>query len=101
MTSDYSKLLVSVSDRASTEGVVSGRFGTSLTMGLIPSTSDIRPTDIIVTSGLEETIPRGLLVGVIDEIQDTPGEVFKEAIIRPAVSYQRQKIVSIITVNQE
>ena len=76
--------------------VVTGRFGLSLEVDLIPQTEKIELGHIVSSSGLEEHIPRGLLIGDVREVKNSSRELFQTAFVEPAVDYNTLTIVSII-----
>lgn len=96
LTSDFSRLLVQISDKPNIEGVIRGDLGARLLMELIPSSANLEPDDIVVTSGLEDRIPAGLLVGTIDSITEEPGDVFKEAIVEALRPYTKLSVISVV-----
>jgi|GEM_PF-3942419 len=96
LTSDFSKLTVSSAESQETTGLVIGSLGNSLTMQFIPNTTNLEAGQLIVTSGLESTIPRGLVVGLVNTISTPESTVYKIASIKPTVNYQNYFLVSII-----
>lgn len=64
-----------------TSGLVSGSFGTGTTMDLIPKTERIELGDTVITSGAEELIPKGLVVGTIREITTQSNDLFQSAVL--------------------
>jgi rod shape-determining protein MreC len=71
--------------RSRQEGLVSGTLGSNLIMRYLPEEADIKINDIIITSGLNQTYPKGLLIGtVIDAGRELSG-LSRFAVIRPAV----------------
>lgn len=97
LTSDFSKLTVSSAESQETTGLVIGSLGNSLTMQFIPNSTNLEPRQLIVTSGLESAIPRGLVVGLVDTITAPESTVYKVANIKPIVNYQNYFLVSVIT----
>jgi rod shape-determining protein MreC len=97
LTSDFSKLTVSSAESQETTGLVVGSLGNSLTMQFIPTTTNLEPRQLIVTSGLETAIPRGLVVGLVETISSPDSTVYKVASIKPTVNYQNYFLVSVIT----
>jgi len=71
---------------ASVQAVVRGTFGAGLTMELVVPDAELGVGDKVVTSLLEENTPAGLLFGAVEAVSYTEGELFKEALIIPAVS---------------
>jgi len=64
-----------------TSGIVQGSFGAGVTMNFIPRTEIITPGDIVVTSGIEEKIPKGLFIGTIKEITTESNDLFQSAVV--------------------
>lgn len=77
-------------------GLVEGEYGLGIKMKLIPHFELIKENDLVVTSGLEEGIPRGLIVGQIKLIKNEPEELFQEASIESAVDFGKITLVNII-----
>ncbi|MBU1037349.1 rod shape-determining protein MreC [Patescibacteria group bacterium] len=99
LTDIKSKLAVSLADFSDTSGLLVGQTGSSLLMDLIPYNQEIKIGDIVVTSNLEESIPTGLVVGEVSQIDSTLGEIFKQAKITPFFSYQNLQSLTIIVEN--
>lgn len=96
LTDNKSKLAVTSLNRDRTIGMVEGELGISLQMNLIPQSEEINIHDIIVTSGLESGIPRGLVVGTVREVITTSNELFISAKIEIPVHYYKSTIVTVI-----
>ncbi|MDD5625848.1 MAG: rod shape-determining protein MreC [Patescibacteria group bacterium] len=80
----------------SVSGIVQGEYGLTMKMNYIPLDKAIKTGDIIITSGLEENIRRGLIIGEIAEINKKPNAVFQEAVIKSPKSLSDLRIASII-----
>jgi rod shape-determining protein MreC len=78
-------------------GVVAGQSDGSLHLINVPQTDDASPGDLIVTSGLGGKLPRLLTIGQVDQVISTDAQLFKEAIVRPAVDFNRLEVVLVIT----
>ncbi len=97
LTDNHSKVAAGVQNDTKTSGLVEGQLGLGMQMNLIPKNEDISEGDIVVTSGLEEKIPKGLVIGQIEKI--IPGQandLFKSAILRAPIDYNTVSIVNII-----
>ncbi|TMJ11314.1 MAG: rod shape-determining protein MreC, partial [Bacillati bacterium ANGP1] len=46
--------------------------------------AEIQPGDQVVTAGLGEIYPRGLVVGTVVDVSRGEGDLFREALVRPA-----------------
>lgn len=82
-----------------TIGIAQGTIGDLLSLNFIPHDEDISINDLVVTSGLEEHIPSGLIVGVVTSVEDDPGQPFQKAIIEPLIKISDYSLVSVI-INQ-
>ena len=87
--------VVLVGSRAT--GTVVGQSDGSLRINNVLQSDEIGLDDIVVTSGLGGLLPRLLPVGRVDRITSTDAQLFKEAVIRPAVDFNRLESVLIIT----
>jgi len=77
-------------------GVVSGEFGVNLKFDLVPKDQALATGDLVVTSGQEAAIPRGLLVGTVSRVTSTPSQFFHVAYLRPLVSYQTLSVAAVL-----
>lgn len=57
--------------------------------------------DVVLTSGLGGSMPRGLIVGQVTEVQQMDYELFQAAVVRPAVDFSRLELVLVITSFQQ
>lgn len=79
-----------------TSGIVQGKFGLSAEMSWIPQEISISPGDMVITSGLEENIPRGLVIGEVQDVIKKPNAIFQKVIVKPMFSSEELRIVSVI-----
>lgn len=77
-----------------TSGLINGEYGLSLKMNFIPQNENITIGNKVISSGLEKYIPRGLLIGVVEEVQSEQGELFKTADIKTMLDFN--KITSLL-----
>lgn len=82
--------------RSRQEGLVCGRLGSSLIMRYLPSEADIKASDTIITSGLTDLYPKGLLIGTVVDIGEEFSGLSRYAIIKPAVDLSSVEEVLII-----
>jgi len=96
LTDKQSKVAATIQNKDQTIGVVEGEHGISVKMEKIPRDEEIKAGDTIVTSGLEEGVPQGLLIGLVDRVDLASSELFARAYIYPLVDYHKLNIVSVI-----
>lgn len=80
-------------------GVVKGAYGLGLIMDLVLQTDSLRVGDRVITSDISQSIPRGLLVGEIKEVDPTKNDLFQKAIIAPPVDFSKLRFVFVIKNN--
>ncbi|MDO8505072.1 MAG: rod shape-determining protein MreC [bacterium] len=82
---------------SATAGIVEGELNVNLIMRFIPKDVTVTMDSIVITSGLEERIPRGLSIGLIAKVQSSPQDLFQTAYVRPIIKSEEIAIVSIIS----
>jgi rod shape-determining protein MreC len=92
-----SKIGAVVLNDDSSPGVVDGGYGISLRMQFIPRNENVHIGDQIVTSGLEDKIPKGLLLGTVAVVENEAYQPFQEAVLTPAVNLSKLTFVTVIT----
>jgi rod shape-determining protein MreC len=96
ITDSQSKTSGIVQNSKGSQGIISGEYGIYFKMELIPYDDLIEPGQYVITSGLETNIPKGLIIGQIDKVSKSPGELFQSATIRPLRSLDNLVILSVI-----
>jgi len=87
----------SLVQRSRQEGLVSGTLGNNLIMKYLPEDADIKLQDVIVSSGLNDTYPKGLLIGRVIDIGKEFSGLSLYAIVKPAVNLSNIEEVLVIT----
>lgn len=77
-------------------GVVRGQGNSKILFDLVPREEDLFPGDILTTSALGGTFPKGLLVGRIKEIKKSDLEPFQQAEIEPFFDISQVEKIFII-----
>ncbi len=76
---------VMLAERPEANGVAQGEKGLVVAMTLIPQHAAVEKNDVVVTTGREQFIPRGLILGAIESVTVVPSDPFMSATIIPAV----------------
>lgn len=76
-------------------GIVQGEYKLTIKMRYIPTDRQIDVGDTVVTSGLEEHIRRGIVIGQVAEINKKSQSIFQEIIVNPLFNPDF-RVVSII-----
>jgi rod shape-determining protein MreC len=91
-------------ERTRTTAVVAGQVafsdsGTSeLLMKYVPVLADVAVGDVVVTSGLDQIYPKGLVVGRVRSVGKGSG-LFKEVAVQPSANFERIEEVMVATAN--
>ncbi len=99
VTGSFISIQGMIQNDAKTPGLIRGEFGTGLLMDLILKDNPVAIGDTVITSGQDQYIPRGLLIGTVDVVRDESSELFKQATLRPVLPYENSSVVSIIVPN--
>lgn len=73
-----------------------GDAGLHMDAQYLERTADVQPGDVLMTSGLGTTFPKGLLVGRIDAVERRAFGLYQRAQVRPAVDFARLEEVLVL-----
>lgn len=93
---NQSKIGATLLNGERTIGLVEGGYDIGVQMNFIPQNEIVNPGDIVVTSGLTENMPRGLMIGKVEFIEKQPLQPFQQAILNPIADLSYVNTVSII-----
>ena len=82
-------------ERTRVQGVVEGFGDGSLRMEYVPGTADVKPGDLVVTSGIDGIYPRGFVIGTIEQVERGSGG-YHLITVRPAVDFTRLEEVLVV-----
>lgn len=92
-----SKVAATILNNEKSLGVVEGGYGLSVRMNFIPRNEVIVVGDKVITSGLEQGIPHGLLIGEVAVAENEAYQPFQQAVLTTATDLSKLYIVSVIT----
>lgn len=79
------------------KGILQGQFGTDLLLDRILHQEQIAERDIVYTEGTEDKIPRGLILGLVTQVDPKENEVFKQAKVKTVFNVSELEVVFVIT----
>jgi len=82
-------------ERTRVQGVVEGVGDGSLRMDYVPGTADVKPGDLVVTSGIDGIYPKGFVIGTIEQVDRGSGG-YHLITVRPAVDFTRLEEVLVV-----
>ncbi len=88
--------LYTTKDGRTIQGLIEGKFRTGLELTLVPTTDPGEQGLALFTSGLEEHVPRGLLIGIITDISARPTDLFHTIKLKPAVRPDSVTVVGVL-----
>ena len=86
LINDQNMSISAIAQRSRQEGLVSGTLGGSLLMHYLPKDADIEINDNIITSGLTEIFPKGLVIGTVTDTGEEFSGLSRYAVIKPAAN---------------
>jgi rod shape-determining protein MreC len=97
LINDHNSALDAFDQRSRARGIVAGVIEDGLTMKYVDRSEDIKPGDSVVTSGMEGSFPRGLLVGQVARVsQEGPG-LFLNVEVKAAADFRQLEQVMVLT----
>lgn len=86
----------SITQSTRSNGIVKGKYSTGVKLEMINQNEELADGDLIITSGLEEGIPKGLLIGKISNIKESANKVFKEANVDLFVDFNQIEEIFVV-----
>ncbi len=96
ITHPSTRIAGSVLNEERTVGIVQGSANLSLQLTLVPRSEKLSIDQVVVTSGIQPRIPRGLTLGIITDIHNDPSDIFQTADIRLLADPRRFVTVGIV-----
>jgi rod shape-determining protein MreC len=82
-------------ERTRAQGVVIGAGGDQLRMDYVSGSAEVKPGDVVVTSGIDGIYPKGFVIGQIQSVKRGAGG-YSSIVIRPAVDFSTLEAVLIV-----
>ena len=96
ITDPKSSVAVTVLNPQKSLGIVRGSHNILAELSRIPQDDVLAIGDMVITSGTEEGIPPRLVVGTVDQIHKTDGELFQGATVVPVVEIDALSVVAVV-----
>src|SRR5262249_45589148 len=84
LLTDPSSAVSALVPRTREQGAVEGYRAWGLILNYLSSDTDVHAGDEVVTAGLGNIFPAGLLIGVVKTVEGTTAESFRRALLQPA-----------------
>lgn len=90
------RVAAAIQNGSRTVGYVEGGRGLGMALRLIPQDEQIESGQLVVTSGLDPAVPRGLIIGRVERVSREPQEPFQTAIVSQVVAAERNATVAVV-----
>ncbi len=97
ITDSQSALAARIDNDQHSPGVIIGEHGLSLRLSFVPKTDNVVAGQVVVTSGTEQNVPAGLVIGSVGSTSSRSGDVFQTATISSPIEVAGLPIVGVIT----
>ncbi|NRA01078.1 MAG: rod shape-determining protein MreC [Myxococcales bacterium] len=87
--------------RSRARGIVRGQSSRECAFDYVMRNDDVRPGDLLLTSGLDAIFPKGLVVGTVETMEREPYGLFQRAQIQPVVDFRDLEEVFVILERRE
>ncbi len=96
LLSDPNFRLNGLDQQSRATGTVNGALGTGLVMDKIAQTDAVKPGDTIITSGLGDEVPKGIIIGRVETVATSDNAVFQTATLSSDVKFTRLELVFVV-----
>lgn len=96
LINDYNCRIDALLQASRVRGILEGYHGLECSLKYVPRSESVREGDIVVTSGLAEKFPKGLVLGTVTDVVKGSDSLFQEIRVRPAVYTDRVEEVLVV-----
>lgn len=82
--------------KTATEAIVRGSSGAGLVLDLVPPDTPLAPGDLVATAGINNLIPKNILVGEVGQVLSQPSDLFKRASVTSPIRFQNLQFVFVV-----
>ncbi len=96
LITDTGSMVNAVVEGAETEGVVTGSVTSDITIEMVSQEAELRPGQIIQTSGVGGNYPANIVIGQVLNVNKIENELFQSAAVQPAEDFQNLQAVLVV-----
>jgi rod shape-determining protein MreC len=100
MVTDRQSAVPVVVQRTREQGIVEGTIAGRLRLKYLPPSSEVREGDVLLTSGLTSSFPKGLAVGTVTRVDRPEGALFPEVEVLPSADLSSMEEVVVFEPSQ-
>ena len=80
----------------SEQGIIRGDHGLGMVFDLALEKENLKPGEAVVTSGLGDGIPAGILIGTIESVRPSIDRLFQQAIVVSPLRFDTLRFVAVL-----
>lgn len=84
LVTDRQSAVPGIVQRTREQGIIEGTLAGRLRLKYLPPSSEVREGDVILTSGLTASFPKGLMVGTVTRVDRAEGALYPEVEVLPS-----------------
>lgn len=96
LINDYSCRIDALLQESRVRGILEGHHDLECSLKYVSRSESVMEGDIVVTSGLAGTFPKGLVLGTVTSVVRGPDHLFQEIRVRPAVDTGKVEEVLVV-----
>lgn len=96
LTHHNCSLAATLQNKKETSGLLEGDLGLTMKMSFIPQTAEVSEGELVVTSGLEENIPAGSILGKVISVEKSSNQMWKEAVVEPLIDLRGLSLATVL-----
>ncbi|MFH1202640.1 MAG: rod shape-determining protein MreC [Candidatus Omnitrophota bacterium] len=96
LINDPNLKIAALIQRSREQGIISGRLSGFCQMYYLDKDSDVVSGDLVISSGLNGSFPRGILIGEVKSVELDASGLNKIALIKPAVDFSKLEEVIVV-----
>lgn len=96
LINDARSAVAALVQRSRASGIVKGQLDGSIVMEGIDRDADVQVGDVVLTSGLGDVFPKGIVIGQVSEVVRSDTAMFQKAVISPSVDLSDLEVVVVI-----
>ena len=96
LLSDVNSYVDAIVKRTRAHGIVMGRGENMCTLAYMLKTEDVALADVIISSGINTSYPRGIIIGTVTKINRDRSGFFQSIEVQPSVDFSKLQEVLIV-----
>jgi len=100
LMTDTNSAIAAIVQRTREEGIVQGMGGNLVRLKYLPRVAEVLEGDILITSGLEGSFPKGLPMGRIKKVEKPEDSFFLNITLTPEISFSKLEEVLVVSLKE-